>query len=180
MRVFYAINLPERVRDSLRPIVAKAREDNQTNSLRWVKPELLHLTLHFLGEQDEDSVNEIINSVEDLLKPPDKPEVEIGEWGGFPDLVRPRIIYISLNHSESLLNLQKNLGLKLGSAGYDIDKRPWRSHITAARNKEPAQRLDLKLPPLPNDKWIVESFDLMKSTLTPNGPVYQLVKSFDL
>lgn len=180
MRVFYAINLPDEVRQSLESVISKARANNPGRELRWVKTELLHLTLHFLGEQSQESIDKLINLSKNVALESAPTEVEIGEWGGFPDLGRPRVIYISLKQAQPLFQLYKSLATQLATAGYETDKRPWRSHITVARNKEPLGKADLQLPELPKNKWMVESFELMKSTLTPDGPIYEVVKSFKL
>lgn len=180
MRVFLAINPPDTVRYELEAILEEAKQINDYPSLKWVKPKSLHLTLHFLGDQDDESINKIIELAEQTA-PEFKPtHVKVGEWGGFPSLENPRIIYVSLEDSEILINLQKSLGDKLKKAGYEIDTRPWQTHVTVARNKNAREPMNLELPKIGKLSWDTKSFELMRSKLLPDGAEYEVVKSFKL
>jgi len=180
MRVFLAINLPNPVRYELEAILHEAEQNNDFPGLRWIKPKSLHLTLHFLGDQDEQSVKRIIEISKLVAKKFHPLNVRMGEWGGFPNLQQPRIVYISLVDTDVLLNLQKDIGVHLKSAGYEIEKRPWQSHITVARNKNFNNQINLKLPGLSKLEWEISSFELMQSQLLPDGAEYETVKSFAL
>jgi len=180
MRVFLAINLPHTIRYELEAILEEAKKYNDYPSLKWVKPKSLHLTLHFLSDQDEISINKIIE-IASKTAPEFKPtHVRVGEWGGFPNLDNPRIVYISLQDSDTLINLQKSLGDKLKKAGFEIDTRPWQTHVTVARNKNTREPMNIKLPSIGELEWDVQSFELMSSKLLPDGAEYDVVKSFNL
>src|SRR4030042_5929587 len=65
MRLFIAID----INDDVRKAVAKLQQDIKSrlrnqNGLKWVNPELMHLTLKFLGEADEGRIDEISDAVE--------------------------------------------------------------------------------------------------------------------
>lgn len=180
MRIFLAINLPDNIKQQLEPIIEQLKLSNRVPSLRWVKPKSMHLTLHFLGDQDEARVQEIIQAIESLGQEFDPCTVKTGDWGAFPNLQNPRVIFFTLTDSDVLINLQKRLGRELEKIGLDIDKRAWQTHITVARNKDARKPLNLDLPQLPELSWEVNSFELMQSNLLPDGAEYEIIKSFNL
>ena len=65
MRLFIAIDINDDVRAAVAKLQQelKGRMKNQ-NGLKWVNPELMHLTLKFLGEADENRIDEIGDAVE--------------------------------------------------------------------------------------------------------------------
>jgi len=180
MRVFLAINLPDNIRYEMEAILEEAKQQNDYPGLKWTKPRSLHLTLHFLDEQDDDAIQKIFNICEQTAKEFKPSDVKVGEWGGFPDLNNPKIIFVSLEDSDLLINLQKSLGDKLYAQGFEIDTRQFKKHITLARNKDVREMLNLNLPSIGELEWEVKSFELMKSNLLPDGAEYEVIKSFEL
>jgi len=160
--------------------VEEVKQANDYGDLRWIKPRSLHLTLHFLGEQDEAALEKIISISENVAKDFHPTDVRVGEWGGFPNLSQPKIVYVSLDNADSLINLQKALADKLKAQGFEIDSRPFKTHITVARNKDSRQTLNLDPPEIGKLNWLVDSFELMKSNLLPDGAEYEVIKSFKL
>ena len=79
-----------------------------------------------------------------------------------------------------MINLQKSLGDKLKAKGFEIDARQFKTHITVARNKDTRENINLKLPNIGELSWEVNSFELMKSNLLPDGAEYEVIKSFTL
>ncbi|MBU0649442.1 RNA 2',3'-cyclic phosphodiesterase, partial [Patescibacteria group bacterium] len=156
------------------------KASNQMPSLRWVKSKSMHLTLHFLGEQDQSGVEKIIQAIQNIGAEFNAHTVKAGEWGAFPNLRNPRVIFFKLMDADILINLQKRLGQKLEKIRLDIDKRAWQTHITVARNKNNTGPMDLNLPELPRLAWEVSSFELMQSNLLPDGAEYEIIKSFYL
>lgn len=175
-----AINLPDEIKRELAPILTRAREDNDFPGLRWVKPQSVHLTLHFLGELEQDDIERIIKIGEHAAGQFSGSKIQTGDWGGFPDLEFPRVVFIGLGTENSLADIQTEIGRQLERAGFEIDRRPWRTHLTVARNKDSGTRLNLDLPEVPGLAWTVRSFELMQSNLEADGAEYTIIKSFEL
>jgi 2'-5' RNA ligase len=85
-----------------------------------------------------------------------------------------------------LKSIHSGIEKALGNEGFPPDPR-FHPHITIGRVKkiEPAGRIELaeRIEGLKDFKvgdFTAESFELMKSTLTPEGPIYEVLKSFKL
>ena len=161
-------------------MIAAAKEQNNSSTWKWVKPRSLHLTLHFLDEQNEEKIKNIIQISERVAENFSPSDVTVGEWGAFPNFSQPRIFFISLKDSDTLIRLHDELARELEQSGFKIDKRPWQTHVTVARNKSPRPK-KLILPEIKKGlDWKMQSFELMKSNLLADGAEYEIVKSFKL
>lgn len=58
-RLFIAINLPDNIKSDLTVWLKDFIRHNQNQPIKWVKPEGLHLTLHFLGYLDEEKEKQV-------------------------------------------------------------------------------------------------------------------------
>ena len=109
-------------------------------------------------------------------------QFKLGGINAFPNLDRPRVIFIECEQSG------KNLALALhGSLGQEIliraeiklDERPWTSHITLGR----VRGVTMQIPPDPSplsSTFTVDTFDLMESELKPTGAEYKIIEKFKL
>jgi 2'-5' RNA ligase len=169
--MFVALDLPEGARDALavwRDALVANRSD-----LRPVRPEALHVTLVFLGWQDESAASEISSaafaaagSAAPLLRP--------AEILGVPPR-DPRLFALDLEDSgDRATALQAAVSDAL-RPWYKPEKRPFWPHITLARVKRGQRRV----PPLPADPLPpAEPFEtsrltLYRSTLRPQGALYE-------
>jgi 2'-5' RNA ligase len=59
LRTFIAIELDEEVHDNLRHLRDRLAGQVAPGSVRWVRPEGIHLTLKFLGDTPVDKVEEV-------------------------------------------------------------------------------------------------------------------------
>jgi len=113
------------------------------------------------------------------------PPFEIGfkGTGAFPNLNRMRVAWIGIK-SEELKTLAEDVIRTLPS---DKEEKPqrFRAHLTIGRIKfaEGAKKgrpLLEKYEDHDFGKLHVGSFELMKSTLTPQGPIYEVLEAFPL
>ncbi len=104
--------------------------------------------------------------------------------GAFPDLKRPRVIFVkATDDPPSLEEMYRRLNDKLGRVGVRREKRPFRSHVTLGRVRQVgAVTLNLDKTTLERDFGSMEVSELtfMMSQLTPQGPVYTPVQKFSL
>jgi len=177
MRLFLALDLPSATREGLRPLISE-----RLSGAKWVNPEQWHLTLRFLGEQDEKFASALRSAFSDLrfsafsLRP--------RGLGVFPDARRPRVLWVGLEAPPALFTLQKSLEEILRGLGLDAEGKAFHPHLTLARFKSPPGK-DLEhflqkhqsfaLPP-----FEVREFHLYSSRLSPRGAEHTREAGFPL
>jgi 2'-5' RNA ligase len=179
-RVFIAINLPQEIKDELGREIIKLKKENSRAHIKWVEPENLHLTLHFLGSLDDEKIKQVIEEAQKIVSKYSAFEMSLGIIGCFPDPKRPRVIFVEAIESRGVVRqIHAELKSMLQKLGIETDTRPWQSHITLGRVKIPSacRGLDINISP---SSFSIESVDLMESELLPQGPRYSIIKSFKL
>lgn len=173
VRAFVALPLPEA---TLRTI-AKLQQElaKALPGVRWVKPETIHLTLAFLGDIAEDSLDKIGSSMLSIggLQPP--VTATFSGIGAFPSRSRPRVVWLGLDGGSALNHLHKALITELRTLQLPVDDRPFVPHLTLGRSRKP----------LPGAGRILESFSdrdcgsarldqlvLYESRLGPRGALH--------
>jgi 2'-5' RNA ligase len=176
MRLFIAIEIPEDVKDYLARIQEKICND--TNKIGYVNKNQIHLTLKFLGEVQPDKAEKIKNILKKIKF--GKFSVYLDSIGVFPSESYIRVVWVGLKPEKQILELQKDIDEKL--KGLFKKEKAFKAHVTLARVKyiEDKERFIIKLKNIEIENKNVEmnNFKLMKSTLTPEGPVYEDLEVF--
>jgi 2'-5' RNA ligase len=180
MRAFIAINLPQKIKDGLEAVINNLDKMNRGLKAKWTEANNLHLTLHFLDEIDDHQVELVNAELQKVSGQYPKFTTFLGAIGAFPDTKNPRVIFVGVqsDHSQIIEKIQKKIGFELSSLGLKIDLRPWEAHITLGRVK--FGRAKLAAVEAPIGEFEVSSIELTKSTLTSKGPIYEVIKSFEL
>jgi len=128
MRLFIAVNFPDNVKDGLYDTVRALRENSLSGT--FSQRENLHLTLAFLGEVHPRRFNEIKNA----MTIPGCAEFDF-VLSGFGKFARggESLYWRGINNCPALKRLQAQLSSNLRSAGFELDSKPFRPHITLAR-----------------------------------------------
>ena len=127
MRLFFALPLSEAALDALETVQAVLRP--QAPDANYTRRENLHLTLAFLGETSR--VREAEAAMEEVALPPFSFQVE-GQ-GRFGDLY-----WAGVRRCAPLWELQGELARRLRDHGFSLERRPFRPHLTLAREVRPA------------------------------------------
>lgn len=149
-------------------------------ALRVVKPGNLHLTLKFLGEVPEDSIDGILKAMDRSFSGFGPFDASLSGTGAFPGLNHMRVVWIGISENhERLIEMQSAVDRELVPLGFAPDKR-FHPHLTLARVKSQKGKGQLKAFILKNrertfGKLIIESVLLKKSVLTPEGPIYSIL-----
>jgi len=159
---------------------------NTKADVKWVKPENIHLTLKFLGDLAEGQL-EAVKVVLRQLCPGFRPiTTNINAIGAFPDMRHPKVIWAGLQDPhQSIKEIFEVLETSFLKLGIDQEDHPFQSHITLGRVRSSANLKELieKMPNISINSKISQVFDLIvlyKSTLTPDGPVYDTLEEFSL
>ena len=187
MRTFIAIELPQNIKDTLGRLQGKLKQCGA--DVRWVEPHNIHLTLKFLGEVEDSKLDGINQIIEDTVKNRLKFEITLTDLGVFPDINHPRIIWVGIKDKNNETKLiAEELGEKLEKLGIPREERQFLGHITIGRikswlNKDKlAERLSVLKDESSNEKinFIADKITLFKSSLKPNGPIYEVLKEVTL
>jgi RNA 2',3'-cyclic 3'-phosphodiesterase len=173
-RLFLALDLPEPARASLaswRDALVADRSD-----LRPVPPEALHVTLVFLGWQDESAAPTIAEAAFGVLPRGPPPRLTPAGVRSLPPR-NPRLFALDLEDEggrASALQAAASTALEAGG-WYRPEKRPFWPHLTLARVKR-AERRAAPLPdqpPPPPEPFDAPVVTLYRSTLRPQGALYE-------
>ena len=180
IRTFLALDLSQLFAEEIK--VALPALYRYVEKARWVKPEQIHLTLHFFGstlEEDLPRIYELISSVTNacpLLS------LELSEIGFFPNAKKPRVLWLGVKgDTELLIARQKTLETQLSEAGFPVGARDFKPHATLARTRPGGMCISgSKLPVFGSSRKKVTEWVLFKSTLTSQGSIYEILKRFPL
>jgi 2'-5' RNA ligase len=169
--MFVALDLPAPARDALaawRDTLVADRPD-----LRPVRPEALHVTLVFLGWQDESAAPDIASAA--FAAPPRGPMIlRPGAIRPLPPR-DPRLFALDLEDAGGATGALQAAVSGALRPWYTPEKRPFWPHITLARVKRGERRvagLPDDLPP-PEEPFEAARLTLYKSTLRPQGALYE-------
>jgi len=183
VRTFIAVDLPSKVKAQISEIIGQLRPLGAT--VGWVRPEGLHLTLKFLGEIPQEQLATVSSAVQAGATTIAPFSFVLAELGGFPDLQRPRVLWIGVPEGhQSLKQLQESIEEQLVGQGFPREQRDFSPHLTIGRVKSPhgLQPLLAKLPGVSfrSDPIPVSAVKLMRSQLKPTGAEYSTLEVFPL
>lgn len=183
VRCFVAVEIPERIQVLLTEVQDAFR--SKIGRASWTKVGNFHLTLRFLGDVDNNTVSEICASLQKAAACHKPFTIEIGGIGAFPNLTRPRVLWVGLNRgSEPITALARTINLELVKLNYPNGTR-FHPHLTLARLREQVNlnaftNLFKKFETLDGTSLTVDKISLVKSELYPSGAVYTPLKICEL
>lgn len=149
MRLFVAIRFNTEVQKVLVDCIKTLKSNSLSGN--FTRTENLHLTLAFIGETNNLNVaKKCIDSIACS-----KFEITLNGFGRFGDLW-----WIGLDKNPKLAKLAEELQQKLRDCGFNIPIRPFKPHITIARQVKTHSEILLNVP---NISMTVDKISLMKS-----------------
>jgi len=194
MRVFIGIDLDPEIRVK----IARFLEGVQgfTPDARWVRPESLHVTLKFIGEQKPERVEAITERLRQVSGP--AIEIRFAGHGFFPTAKAPRVFWIGIQADRQLAELAGSIDIAMGELGIPREDRPFSPHLTLARagggSGSPRRRkedgpnavyavLEKRLAAMSEldfGTMAAREFYLYQSQLSPGGSKYTRLQGFPL
>lgn len=184
MRCFISILLPEEIKKEMSDIQTRFRSSG--SDVSWTKPDGMHLTLKFLGEIEEKGLAKIEESLNMAACGISPFLLTVLDTGVFPDLRRPRVVWLGLKEDgTNLTRLQRGIEKELETIGFPPEKRRFSPHVTLGRirsNKNLGRLLHIMEEEKISDPgtFRVSNVHLMKSDLRPAGAVYSELYSVTL
>ena len=156
--------------------LARSRAD-----LKIVKPELMHITLKFLGDTDESLVEGIHERIKTACEGVQPFRIRLLGMGAFPSLSNIRVVWVGIEDGSRLGGIADRLDRSLGELGFERDKKGFVPHLTLARarsgrNIANVQELLRANATAEYGDYLIDGLRLKKSVLTPHGPIYSVVR----
>jgi 2'-5' RNA ligase len=182
LRLFFAIKV-ERT-DAIDELVSQL--EDMGRGLKPIRQGNQHITLKFLGDPGValEDVKSQARDLEGFISPF---ELKVSHPGAFPNWKRPSVLWIGFE-GDKILEVASNLDRKLHEKiGSPMEKREFRSHLTIARTRgkfdisRARKLMEISVERLRSELPVIEvnGFQLISSTLTPDGPIYETVEEFE-
>jgi RNA 2',3'-cyclic 3'-phosphodiesterase len=199
MRLFIALDIDDGIRERISHFVEGVQ--GFAPDVRWVKPESLHITLKFIGEQPEPAVEQIKLALRTVTA--STTEIHFRGYGFFPTAKSARVFWVGMEAGSQLASLagtidERMTDEKMESLGIPKEGRAFSPHLTLARGlggsgsprwrkgdgpNRAFQRLQEKLASLPTPEFgtmTPREFFLYQSQLSPKGSKYTKLERFPL
>jgi 2'-5' RNA ligase len=189
MRTFIAVPLTDDLTKDLGTVQGQLRRDVPERAVRWVKPSSIHLTLFFLGDILLDRADPVKEALSVIARHMPPFEFQAGGVGVFPNLRRPRVIWVGVKDPMSgLALLHDTINEAMENLGFKPDTRRFSPHLTLGRVRRRAGRRDVQavgdavghtevghLATVP-----VKEVIFFKSVLKPTGAEYSRLATLKL
>jgi 2'-5' RNA ligase len=194
MRLFVALDIDDDIRNRIARFLDGVR--GFAPDVRWARPESLHVTLKFIGEQSETQVEAIKRTLEKIDA--DHFELKFRGYGFFPTVRAPRVFWVGIDGDAKLTSLAASVDATLVALEIKKEEHVYNAHLTLARGagrsgsprreksdraNHSFQRLHEKLSALPVPEFgtmTAREFFLYRSQVSPTGSKYTKLAEFGL
>jgi len=182
-RLFAAIPVPyfkeyEKSLDKLKALMIH-------DKINWIKPEQMHLTLHFFGLTETDKIPDINELLENAAKNNTVFDLQTSGISCFGSKHSPDIIRIIINENNSLIKLKASINKDLLVSGYITESVKFIPHITIGRIRKVMDvNYFWKVINLFNNDFNkcfkIENLHLYESILKTTGAVHNIIHTYKL
>jgi 2'-5' RNA ligase len=198
MRLFVALDIDDVIRQRIVRFMEGVR--GFAEDARWVRPESLHVTLKFIGEQSMENAEQIKHALSTIRSGPF--DIQFQGYGFFPNPKAARVFWIGIEAGPSLAALASSIDAALASQGIPKEDHAFSPHLTLARGGSSAagrsgspqwrggdapnrsfHPLQSKLAPMSAPEFgtmTAREFFLFQSKLAPGGSQYTKLSAFAL
>ena len=176
VRTFIAIELPADVRAYLSD--CQARLKRAGGDVKWVRSDLIHLTLVFLGDVPAEALPDVEKAVREAVAGRAPIMLRTGGAGRFPTRGMPRVVWIGIeDESGELGALQKAIADATAAFAERSEDRAFAAHLTLGRVRGPKGSCDLEgiltsMAGQTGPTLDACEITLFRSDLSPQGPTY--------
>lgn len=191
VRTFLALDLPFPLKTELGHL--RSRFVAHTPLLKWSAPDVLHITVKFLGGVAQSRLDGVAESARSAAASVTPFTLSLAGIGAFPAARNPRVIWVGLEEDAGYATMQRLFRAAedaLVARGFSPESRPFAPHITLARTRDdvsPGARRALgdtlqavqDAAPI-EGTWEVRELVVMRSDLGRSGPRYTPIATFPL
>lgn len=145
-RLFVAV-VPDGIMEApnVKSALVKIKKNMQSSEvdMKWVKPDMFHITLYFLGDTEDNRIIAARKIVDQVGKKHAPVEIELKGVGAFPSEREARVLWMGLGTTKELRSVQEDLADQFKSAGFPVDTHDFVAHLSIARlrNKQSVSSL---------------------------------------
>lgn len=179
-RLFIAVDIDDATRQQVGGIAEGLRAALEPHTkASWVRPDRMHLTLHFLGAVDETVEMRVRDALADPIR--EAPfDVTFDGVGFFPERGSPRVLWLGIRDGLAPLRrlhaaLASPVGLDLSRALRERRAELFSPHLTLARFRDRVPRgtiAEIARIPASAGPSRIDRVTLYESRLSPVGPTY--------
>ena len=155
--------------DQLKPSIA---------GIRWAPLTNLHLTVKFLGDVEETTIDPIARALRQHIAPFPRFTINAKGLGVFPDVKRPQVLWVGLEGIH-LAELASTVETALKPLGFEPEKRGFKPHLTIGRWRQRDKSTAKFIAEL--ERWAgyefgkseVRNIILFQSMLRPEGALHR-------
>lgn len=153
--------------------------------VKLVEPQNIHITVKFLGDVDENLIDEIEQIMKDSVKEIKSFTIQLKGTGVFPNQNYIRVIWIGIKEAQMIETISDSIDEKLSELGFKKEKRGFSSHLTigrvkTAKNKQRLLEIIENYVDVEFSRQEINSIKLKKSDLTSKGPIYTTIREVTL
>lgn len=179
IRAFVAVTIPPDIRNKIAQIGDEIYK--KPKELKIVKSDNYHLTLAFIGEISQEKLTPLEKPFSLFCESFKQFEVLFGRVGTFPGV----IFLEAIKGEEKLIDLASAIRTILRNNSIPYDSKPFKGHLTLARTRNRgAKAASFLVEDIFKRSYEigfqVTGFSIYKSVLTPSGPIYTSLSSFNL
>lgn len=192
LRLFIAIELDDALRAALKRAQMQLQDEKNNGTVakqtvRWVAPHNIHLTLKFLGNASPSQIPALQNALTRIAEHTAPFILHARGLGCFPNARRPNNVWVGLEGDIARAALlARQIDDACAALGFARDERSFTPHLTLGRVKRDAtnaQRAALgehiaKCATETYGEIHARSIALISSDLRPDGPVYHIVSEY--
>ena len=140
IRTFVSVSVPKEIVNIQSMI--KTTVEPKGVKVRWVMNGKMHLTLKFIGNTTQGSIDNLNEALFNVVKSAKVINLSISGTGAFPVKGRPNVLWLGIKGDiDELKQLTVNINNSLEPLGFITEKRYFLPHVTIARIKSNQKKI---------------------------------------
>lgn len=178
IRSFIALPIPHDIANQLGDVAAKMSYQDKSGAVRWVDQENYHITLAFLGEQQEHDLEALAEQLDYHLRQTEF-DIVLSHLSPFPE-TRPKLVAAMVGKSSSLDQVHRQIDSAIKSSDMPIERRKFIPHVTLGRYRHSRNIYAGNIPLNVSFDVAINEVVLYESVLTSSGAEYEPIYRFPL
>ena len=183
MRLFTGFRL--QLSNEYDPLIAELHCRTHYDTITWVKPNLFHITLRFIGKTHSSQVKPIAETLQNIAANTPELDLEINKLGVFGSHYAPKVLWLGISNTPELQQLYNSIDEALRQLGFSLSSENFVPHITLGRikkidNKNRFWQMFEEIQPSYHQQFHIQQISLIRSQLEKEGPIYTTLYDFPL